>query len=141
MIEIIQNRIQKTLEYLNNMDLKKLESGKHVINEWLYINVQEYMTKNISDCKYESHKKYVDIQMMINGIEAIETSDVDKLELETEYNEESDVMFWKRKNNQMRTVITDKSYVILYPQNAHMPCIAVDKPVKVKKLVAKVLIQ
>ena len=141
MIEIIQNRIQKTLEYLNNMDLKNLESGKHVINEWLYINVQEYMTKNISDCKYESHKKYVDIQMMINGIEALETSDVDKLELETEYNEESDVMFWKRKNNQMRTVITDKSYVILYPQNAHMPCIAVDKPVKVKKLVAKVLIQ
>lgn len=140
-MEIIQDRIKKALELLNNTDLESLEPGKHIINDWLYINVQEYMTKNISDCKYESHKKYIDIQMMINGIEAIETSDVNKLELETEYNEESDVMFWKKKSNQMRTVITDKSYVILYPQNAHMPCIAVDKPVKVKKLVAKVLIQ
>ncbi len=140
-MEIIEDRIKKALEHLNNTDLEKLEQGKHVVNDWLYINVQEYMTKNISDCKYESHKKYIDIQMMINGIEAIETSDINKLELETEYNEESDVMFWKKKSNQMRTVITNKSYVILYPQNAHMPCIAVDKPVKVKKLVAKVLIQ
>ena len=141
MTDIIHNRINQALEYLNKTDLNKLELGKHVINEWLYINVQEYMTKNISDCRYESHKKYVDIQMMINGIEAIETCDIDKLELETEYSAENDVMFWKKKNGQMRSVITNNSYVILYPQNAHMPCIAVNESVKVKKLVAKVLIQ
>ncbi len=140
MTDIIHNRINQALEYLNKTDLNKLELGKHVINEWLYINVQEYMTKNISDCRYESHKKYVDIQMMINGIEAIETCDIDKLELETEYSDENDVMFWKKKNGQMRSVITNNSYVILYPQNAHMPCIAVNESVKVKKLVAKVLI-
>ena len=141
MTDILQNRIKQALEYLNKTDLNKLELGKNVINEWLYINVQEYMTKNISDCRYESHKKYVDIQMMINGIEAIETCDIDKLELETEYSDENDVMFWKKKNGQMRSVITNNSYVILYPQNAHMPCIAVNGSVKVKKLVAKVLIQ
>ena len=141
MVNKTEERINKALEYLNSINLDELKLGKNVVNDWLYINVQEYMTKNLSECRFESHKKYVDIQMMINGIEAIDTSDIDKLELETEYNEESDVMFWKKKNNQMRTVITNKSYVILYPQNAHMPCIAVDKPVKVKKLVAKVLIQ
>ena len=132
-------RINKALEYLNSINLDELKLGKNVINDWLYINVQEYMTKSISECRFESHKKYVDIQMMIHGKEAIETCDVDKLELETEYNEENDVMFWKQKPNQMRSVIVDGGYVILYPQNAHMPCIAVDEPVKVKKLVAKVL--
>ena len=135
----IQERINKALEYLKSIDLDKLELGKNVVNDWLYINVQEYMTKNLAECKFESHKKYVDIQMMIHGIEAIETCDTDKLELETEYSEENDVMFWKQKPNQMRSVIVDGGYVILYPQNAHMPCIAVDKLVKVKKLVAKVL--
>lgn len=135
----IQERINKALEYLKSIDLDKLELGKNVVNDWLYINVQEYMTKNLAECRFESHKKYVDIQMMIHGIEAIETADIDKLELETEYSEENDVMFWKQKPNQMRSVIVDGGYVILYPQNAHMPCIAVDKPVKVKKLVAKVL--
>ena len=134
----IQERINKALEYLKSIDLDKLELGKNVVNDWLYINVQEYMTKNLSECRFESHKKYVDIQMMIHGIEAIETADIDKLEIETEYSDENDVMFWKQKPNQMRSIIVDGGYVILYPQNAHMPCVAVDKPVKVKKLVAKV---
>lgn len=136
----LQERINYALDYLKNSILEQLELGKHVINDWLYINVQEYMTKDLSECKFESHKKYVDIQMMINGLEAIETSDIDKLEQETSYDEDKDVMFWKQKPNQMRTVISNGSYVILYPQNAHMPCIAIDKPIKVKKLVAKVLI-
>ena len=136
----IQERINKALEYLKSIDLDRLELGKNVVNDWLYINVQEYMTKNLSECRFESHKKYVDIQMMIHGIEAIETADIDKLEIETEYSDENDVMFWKQKPNQMRSIIVDGGYVILYPQNAHMPCVAVDKPVKVKKLVAKVLI-
>lgn len=139
MSKVTLERINKALEYLNSINLDELKLGKNVINDWLYINVQEYMTKSISECRFESHKKYVDIQMMIHGKEAIETCDVDKLELETEYSEENDVMFWRQKPNQMRSVIVDGGYVILYPQNAHMPCIAVDEPVKVKKLVAKVL--
>lgn len=140
MTEELQKRIDFALDYLKKVNLKELKLGKHEIKDWLYINVQEYITKNKSECKFESHKKYVDIQMMIDGIEAIETSDIDKLELDTAYDEDKDVMFWKQKSNQMRSVISDGSYVILYPQNAHMPCIANDKPIKVKKLVAKVLI-
>ena len=140
MTEELQKRIDFALDYLKKVNLKEMKLGKHEIKDWLYINVQEYITKNKSECKFESHKKYVDIQMMIDGIEAIETSDIDKLELDTAYDEDKDVMFWKQKSNQMRSVISDGSYVILYPQNAHMPCIAIDKPIKVKKLVAKVLI-
>ncbi len=140
MTEELQKRIDFALDYLKKVNLKEMKLGKHEIKDWLYINVQEYITKNKSECKFESHKKYVDIQMMIDGIEAIETSDIDKLELETAYDEDKDVMFWKQKSNQMRSVISDGSYVILYPQNAHMPCVAIDKPIKVKKLVAKVLI-
>ena len=102
-----EERINKALEYLNSINLDELKLGKNEVNEWLYINVQEYMTKNLSECRFESHKKYVDIQMMIHGIEAIETADIDKLELETDYSDENDVMFWKQKANQMRSVIVD----------------------------------
>ena len=135
-----EERINEALNYLKSRDITTLELGKHVVNEWLYINVQEYMSKPLSECRFESHRKYVDIQMMINGVEAIETCDIDKLEIAEEYSDENDVMFWKQKPAQMRSVITNNAYVVLYPQNAHMPCIAVDKPSKVRKLVAKVLI-
>lgn len=138
--EELQKRIDFALEYLKNTDLNKLELGRHDINDWLYVNVQEYETKDVSLCRYESHRKYVDIQYMINGLEAIEVADVkgQDLAVSTEYNEEQDVSFWLNKLMQMKVVLTNNSYVILYPQNAHKPCIAVNKPVKVKKLVAKV---
>ncbi len=141
MNKLLQERIEKALEFFKKNDLEKLELGKHVINDWLYINVQEYETKARNQCRFESHRKYVDIQYMINGIEAIDTADIDKLNIETEYDSDKDVMFWKNKDSQMRSVITKGSYVVLYPQNAHMPCIAVDSPIKVKKAVAKVLIE
>lgn len=138
--EELQKRIDFALEYLKNIDLDKLELGRHDINDWLYINVQEYETKDVSLCRFESHRKYVDIQYMINGLEAIEVADVkcQDLAVSTEYNEEQDVAFWLNKPMQMKVVLSNNSYVILYPQNAHKPCIAVNKPVKVKKLVAKV---
>lgn len=139
----LQKRIDFALDYLKKTDLEKLELGRHEINEWLYINVQEYETKDVAACRYESHRKYIDIQYMINGIEAIEVADIEgqKLGCSVEYNEEQDVAFWIDSPNQMRLVLTNNSYVILYPQNAHKPCITVDKPVRVKKLVAKVLVE
>lgn len=136
-----ENRIKETLNYLKSIDIASLTNGKHIINDWLYINVDEYLTKPISECRFESHKKYIDIQMMINGIEGIEVCDIDKLEPATDYSEERDIIFWKELSNQMKSVITDNSYVILYPQNAHKPCIAENEPQKVRKLVAKVLIE
>ena len=139
-MESISERINKALNYLNSINVKELSLGKHIVNEWLYINVQEYQTRPPIECRFESHKKYVDIQMVIEGEEAIETADIDKLELVQDYDEEKDVMFWAQKQEQMRSVIKEGSYLILFPQNAHMPCIALDKPLKVKKLVAKVQI-
>lgn len=136
----ISKRVAEAVDYLKNIDIKALELGNHVINDWLNINVQEYITKPARECRFESHRKYVDIQMMISGVEAIETADIGKLEIAIEYNQEQDVAFWKQIPDQMKSVIADNSYVVLYPQNAHMPCIAVDKPLKVRKLVAKVLI-
>ena len=138
--EELQKRINFALKYLKNIDLDKLELGRHDINDWLYINVQEYETKDVSLCRFESHRKYVDIQYMIDGLEAIEVADVkgQDLAVSIEYNEEQDVAFWLDKPTQMKVVLSNNSYVILYPQNAHKPCIAVNKPVKVKKLVAKV---
>lgn len=138
--KLLNERIQIALDMLTTTDLKKMPLGRNDVNDWLYINVQEYDTKLVSECRFEAHRKYVDIQMMIDGIEAIETADIDKLQVTEEYNEEKDVMFLESKPEQMKSIIRDGSYVILYPQNAHMPCVAVGKPAKVRKLVAKVLI-
>ena len=71
----LSKNIRIGLEWLEKTDLKNLEDGKYEIeNETVYASVQTYITKD--DAKYEAHKKYIDIQYMINGAEKIGVTDL-----------------------------------------------------------------
>ena len=137
-----KKRVAKTLKFLKSIDLNVLDLGKHIINDWLYINVQEYMTKDVSECRFESHKNYIDIQTLASGTEIIEITDSNKLEIDEEYNEEKDIMFWKsNKTAKNKKLIKEGIFAVLLPCDIHNPCVAVDgKPSKVRKLVAKIRI-
>ncbi|MBD5444518.1 MAG: DUF386 domain-containing protein [Lachnospiraceae bacterium] len=136
----MNSKISEAIEYLLKQDLANMPAGKYPVNDDFYYMVQEYTSRAEADCHLESHQKYVDIQWLISGVEAIDCTSVDGLEVEKEYNPEKDVTFWKEPAEMMRCVLSGGSYVILLPENAHKPCIAVGEPAPVKKVVAKVKI-
>ena len=41
--------------------------GHYEIDQNVYANIDVYETKDISLCKFEAHKKYIDIQMLLFG--------------------------------------------------------------------------
>lgn len=131
-------RISEAIEYLSKQDLANMPAGKYPVNDNFYYMVQEYTSRAEADCHLESHQKYVDIQWLISGVEAIDCAAVEGLEVDKEYNPEKDIAFWKEPANMMRCVLTPGSYVVLLPENAHKPCIAVGEPVQNKKVVAKI---
>jgi len=136
--EMLGVRIAEAVEYIKNLDKTNLQAGKYQVNDDFYYSVQSYQTKPIEKCKLESHRKYVDIQWMISGVEAIETKDIACLKLDIEYNEDKDIMYWVPQKNMMRTVLTPGSYVILYPRDAHRGSILLEKNIDVVKIVGKV---
>lgn len=133
-------RISEAIEYLSKQDLADMPVGKYQVNDGFYYLVQEYVSRAEADCHLESHQKYVDIQWIISGTEAIDCASVEGLEAEKEYNPEKDITFWKEPSGMMRCVLAGGSYVVLLPENAHKPCIAVGEPAQVKKVVGKVKI-
>lgn len=133
-------KVYDSLEVVKKQDVDSLSVGKYVINDELYFMVQEYTTKKEEDCKLESHKKYIDVQWILKGEEKIKTISTDKLKLEKSYDRMKDIMFWKPVDDMLEMVLKDGSYVVLYPNDAHMPCIAVGKQEKVKKIVIKIKI-
>lgn len=136
----MNSKITEAIEYLSKQDLAGMPAGKYPVNDDFYYMVQEYVSRPESDCHLESHQKYVDIQWVISGTEAIDCAAVDGLEVEKEYNPEKDITFWKEPAEMMRCVLSSGSYVVLLPENAHKPCIAVGEPMQMKKVVAKVKI-
>ena len=138
--ETLKQRIDFAIQYIKNLDKNNLEAGIYPVNDFLYLSVQEYDTKDEKDCVTESHRKYVDIQWIVKGEEAICVSDISRLCLQQEYCEEKDIAIWEPAENMTQIVLRSGAYTVLYPENAHMGCVALNEPVKVKKIVGKVRI-
>lgn len=136
----IDKRLADAVHYITTLEKNKLEIGTYKVNDNFYYSVQEYYTKPQSECLLESHKKYVDIQWIVEGVEAIEMVDISRLQVEKIYSKDKDIMYWKVIPNMMRVVLKEETYIVLYPDNAHMGCISIENPVRVKKIVGKVKI-
>lgn len=138
---VLQERVQRALSYIKALDHTVLKSGKYVIDDTFYYTVQEYDTKPINECKFESHRKYVDIQFMVKGEELMEVANVSSLSLEKEYDEKLDIQFWKEPERAMQVSLMDGSYIVLYPEDAHRGAVSLYEKSKVKKIVGKVSVE
>lgn len=131
------------LKYLKDTDFSKMENGKYELKEGkVYAIIQDYSSKPESEGKFEAHRKYIDIQFIIEGEERIGVGKLEDFQEVTEYDEEKDIVFLTPKDEAKTDfvkVVTGE-YMILLPKDVHMPSIAVDSPSYVKKVVIKVLI-
>lgn len=105
----------------------------------VFANIDEYTTKKHLDCRLEAHKKYIDIQIMLNGIEELDYTDVEGLTVSEQYDEERDVMFFSTPDRALNKVILSAGkFVLLYPHEAHQPQMELGGQHIVKKVVVKI---
>ena len=91
----ISDKLKIGFEWLKNSDLKSMESKKYIIDgENLYANLQDYDTKLEAD--YEVHRKYIDIQYMIEGEENIGIATKSDCTTCVEYNTKTDLEIMKK---------------------------------------------
>ncbi len=137
---LLDRKINERIAFVKNQPLESLPTGKYVIDDDSYYMVQEYMSKDEENCKLEAHKKYVDVQMIVSGKEIIKTCALDGLKEKTPYNDEKDVAFYFSNANLKENHLMDGDYMILYPEDAHMPGMKDDISSTVRKVVIKVRI-
>ncbi len=125
------------LEYLKHIDPGSLTTGRHAIDgENVHALVSEYSTKPLAQGRWEAHRRYIDLQCVIQGAERIGHAPVDLLRAEP-YDEQKDIM-WLSGEGQFAT-LRPGDFMILFPCDAHMPGIAVDdSPAPVRKIVVKI---
>jgi YhcH/YjgK/YiaL family protein len=135
----ISKRIAKGFDFLLHTDLEAIPSGKHDIEgDTIFALVQEYQTKPLTECKLESHKKYIDIQYVIRGEEfmGVTTQNNQKI---LEVNEDKDYTFYEGTTSLV--LVSNGMFTIFFPDDLHQPCVQTEFASEVKKVVIKVLIQ
>lgn len=135
----ISESLQRGFEWLRVQDLKNIECGQYEIDgKKIYANIQEYETK--TEANYESHRKYIDIQYMIEGKELVGVTDISNCQTVETYNEERDLEFFSITRSEHYEELSEGEFLVFFPQDAHKPSMACETKSKVKKVVVKILI-
>lgn len=131
------------LKYLKNTDFSAMENGKYEIKEGkAYAIIQDYDTKPEVEGKFEAHKKFIDIQFIIEGEEKIFVGKQEEFEEAIPYDEEKDILFLTPKAEAKIEAVKliAGEYLILTPKDIHMPSITAESISHVKKVVLKIAI-
>ncbi len=132
--EEVRKYSEEAYNFMNNFVPENYEDGRYDLNEnGLFVNIQTYMTNPRENQKYEAHKRYIDVQYIINGKEGFCLEDMDKMDSSTivaPYSEESDIMFFSNVTKGKYYELSSGEFLIMTPECAHMPGIAVGTPSK-----------
>lgn len=126
----------KAFAFLRDQDLKTLPKGKYPIDgDHVFASVTENPTKSLDSTVWESHKKYIDIQYVIDGEERMGVHPVAKSTVTNSYNEKRDVANYTAEGHIYSA--TPGHFFIFFPADAHRPNITpggnkVDKKITIK---------
>lgn len=129
-------QVYHALKFLAATDFSQHELGRFELNENCYYMVQAYDTvpKTVS----EAHKKYIDIQLLVAGEEVIGVASIDCQKELVEEKPEKDC--WLYRCDTIPVTLQPGQFMILYPNDLHMPGATLGAPVSCRKVVVKVKI-
>lgn len=126
----------QAFDFLKNTDLLAQEIGKVKLQgDDLVVNFQQAKAKTKEEARLETHNRFIDIQIPLDGVEQMGYTPRADLK-EEEYNAEKDVTFYPGLAESYLT-IKPGMFAIFFPEDAHAPCVS---PVSIKKIVVKVLV-
>ncbi|PKN92414.1 MAG: YhcH/YjgK/YiaL family protein [Chloroflexi bacterium HGW-Chloroflexi-6] len=130
--------IKRAFEYIQQADPSNIAAGRYEVDgENLYVMVQQYNTKPMEAGVWEAHRRYIDLQYVIQGAEKIGYANLSRL-TQGEYDANRDFLPLFGEGEFL--TLKSGDFVILMPEDAHMPGLAVDALAPVKKMVLKILV-
>jgi len=130
----------KVISFLENLNADSDEGKYEIQGEDIYARVSTIDTLNPADSVLEAHRNYADVQVVLDGVERLDWFPIEGLDTKEAYDEKRDVVFFVPDQSAKAQIeMHPGNFVLLYPQDAHMPMLmAGDDSQKVKKVVVKV---
>ena len=132
-------RFQQAFEYIASIDIHTIPVGRHEVDgASLYALVQEYDTKLKEQGKWEAHRRYIDLQFVVQGVEGFGYANVHHLQ-QGEYDAAKDLLPLQGEGDLI--IVKGGNFLLLMPEDAHMPCMAIGEPAPVRKIVLKIALE
>jgi YhcH/YjgK/YiaL family protein len=137
--------LAKALDWLRTTRGQELPEGRLEIDgSNVYALVQSYRTTLLAPGDgplFEAHRKYIDVQYVVSGTEAIGWVPLERLIVTAAYDPATEALLGTAPPGEMTLVrLSAGQLVVLWPEDAHAPRLAVGEPAPVKKIVVKVAV-
>lgn len=134
--------LEDICNFINNTNVLELPTGDVMIRgEELFVKVLRYSPKTSAELFFETHKHYTDVQVVFDGVEAMQVADLKDLVVTDEFKLEGDFVFYKGTDNISQFVVSKNKFTVFFPGEAHKPgCLYSGISEPVLKLVFKGMI-
>jgi len=111
-------------EFMRNTDLHALQPGVHrILEKQLFVIVEEAGGRTRAEAKLECHRKYIDIQLVLEGTDEMGWKPLaDCLNPISEHSLEKDIRFFHDAPASWVAVPPDH-FCIFFPEDAHAPLV------------------
>lgn len=131
-------RLIAAFEFLHRPGLTEFAEGRHLLDgEHLFALVQRYSTRPVAESAWEAHRRYIDLQYLIAGSERIGYAPLEQLAAGA-YDAGRDLLLLQGEGDWL--TLHAGEFVLLFPHDAHRPCVAVTEPAAVHKVVVKIAV-
>ena len=124
--------------FLMRDDLKKLSPGQYEIrNDRVFAIVEEAQGRKREDAELEAHEKYIDIQLVLEGLDTMGWKRKATCEqVSKAYDPAKDLQFFS-DDPEIWLPVHVGMYAIFFPEDAHMPLISDGR---LRKIVMKIAV-
>lgn len=116
-----------------------MQNRKYLIDEDnVFALVQEYVTRESKEIKWETHRNYIDVQFILKGKEAIGYVPIEELTLNEGFFGQNDIAFYSGPESYTNITLSEGMFAIFFPGEGHLPCCINEAATNVKKIVFKI---
>ena len=134
--EGLGEKFRLALEYFATVGEEELQKGDIVLSDGeTLVKVRPIVTRPAEECPFEAHERYADIHFVAYGRERIGYARTENM-TKTGYSEEKDTLHLTGEG--VFVPLEKGDFMIVFPEDAHQPCVWDGVPCRVGKMIAKI---
>jgi YhcH/YjgK/YiaL family protein len=132
-------RLRRAFEFLHHEWNPSLPDERiEVDGDLVFALPQSYPTRPLEQCRFESHRLYIDIQFVVSGAEGMGWAPVGALDVSEVHDPARDVAFYSLPARYATVPVHAGEFALFFPVDGHMPGLALPGIPGVRKVVMKI---
>ena len=139
--EFLSPHFAKAFAFLRTVDGTQALGRHEIDGDRVFALVQRYVTKPMESALFEAHRRYVDVQYLHAGRETILWAPLASMQEETMvYDAAKEAALFKVVPDATPLHLSAGHFAVLFPEDAHAPCVVWEQSGEVFKVVVKVAV-